>query len=100
MSKPKYILESGKINGVEIDSDTFEKVGYGIRDREDLIENLIMWISEGNKCKELMKQDLKMLMNRTEEYLLDSVSTNEYVFEGDAEFNDICKQLLKLNNHG
>ena len=92
---------SGKyfIGNVEIDDSVFdeEKVEYCIREREEIIDDLIGWIGEGNKDKELMKDDLKMLINRDEEFLFSSYSTNEYVFEGDDDFNSICKNVLKLD---
>jgi len=55
--------------------------GYKKIDRESEIENLIMWISEtkSENDKELMKEDLKYLMNLDCEEIFSSESTNEYI---------------------
>ena len=72
-------------------------VGYCIEDRDDLVDRLIDWISEATKDKEVMKDDLKMLMKRSDLYLFSSISTNEYIFPDDVEFDNICKEILKIN---
>lgn len=96
----QYTLGDGSINGIAIAEVIFDEelFGYTIIKREDFIETLIGWISEcKTHDKELMKADLEMLMDTDEEYMFSSVSTNEYVQQGDSEFNDLCEQLLELN---
>ena len=58
-----------------------EKDGYNIRYREEEIDNLIMWIDESKdeSDKFLMKEDLKMLMDWTCEFIYSSDSTDEYI---------------------
>ena len=70
---------------------------YRIVCREDLIEDLMRWIGEGSKSKELMKQDLEMLMQKDDEYIFSSTSTNSYICKDDAEFNETCRELIELN---
>lgn len=96
----KYVLGKNSINDIELDDNLFEneEVEYLIANREDLINHLIDWISEATTCKELMKADLKMLMGWDCEYILSSVSTNEYLESGDAGFDEACKELLELNS--
>ena len=43
------------------------------------------------------KNDLKMLINRKEKWLFSSILTNEYIFEDDEEFKEICEEILDLN---
>ena len=61
--------------------DIKEKDGYDIRYREEEIDNLITWLSESTSenDKFLMKEDLKMLMSWTCEFIYSSESTNEYI---------------------
>ena len=58
-----------------------EKEGYNIVNREDFIDDLIMWINEAksDNDKMLMKDDLKMLMSWTCENIYSSEDTNEYI---------------------
>ena len=58
-----------------------QKEGYEIRNREDEIDNLIMWISEtsSESDKYLMKEDLKELLSMDCENIYSSTSTNEYI---------------------
>jgi hypothetical protein len=46
-----------------------------------------------------MKDDLKYLRGLNDEFVFSSISTNEYVAKSDnlEEFNDLCEELLKLN---
>jgi len=91
------------INNIQINEDifNFEKVGYIIKDREQLIEDLCMWISESNNetDKTLMKIDLNYLMNLKDEFVFSSINTNEYIAKSDnlKDFNDICKEIIKIN---
>jgi len=99
------ISESGKyfVDDIEIDDRVFddEKTDYIIKERDEFIDTLIDWISECDRDKEgdkfLMKTDLKILIKRNDEFMLSSISTNEYLFEGDDDFNFICEEILKLN---
>ncbi len=60
-----------------------KKEGYQIVNREDEINDLIRWISEceNNRAgeKEIMKEDLKMLMSWNCKNIYSSDSTNEYI---------------------
>lgn len=100
--KPKYIITECSsnyyINGVKIDEDIFsdEKVDYRIENREDFIDTLINWISEAKGSdKELMKQDLKMLMKVKDKFILSSLSTNDYLYDNSEQFNLECENILK-----
>jgi len=77
------------------DEELFE---YKIINREDFIDNLIDWIAE---CRighrELMKDDLKMLIGIDDEYIFSSISINDYVYVGCSEFDSMCKELIELN---
>lgn len=90
-----------KINNVTIKDEIFqeEEFNYRIEEREEIINNLFMWISENNKDKELMKDDLQYLMSLDDKYIFSSILTNEYIAKSDneKEFNDLCKELLELN---
>jgi hypothetical protein len=100
------ITENGEveINGTLIKDEIFreEKVDYRLSEREQIINDLIDWISESKSesDKTLMKEDLKCLMRLNDEYVFSSVSTNEYVAESDygKRFNEICSDILELND--
>ena len=107
MNKPMYIISESNneffINGIEIKSEIFEKVDFEIVELENLIDNLIDWISEATRDKQAMKDDLKMLMSIDEEdYILSSLSTNSYLFGNSTDFNNKCQEMidasLKLSN--
>jgi len=70
---------------------------YYIVDRKEFVDELIRWISEATNDKELMKQDLKMLIDKTDDYMLSSNSTNDYIFEGDSSFDETCQELIELS---
>lgn len=96
-----FVLGENSINGVQINEKIFneELFEYRIVDREDFIEELIGWIGEAKSSdKNLMKSDLEMLINKEDDYMFSSISTNEYVFPGDSTFNELCVELLELNN--
>jgi hypothetical protein len=99
MSKKDYILTENAINGITLNEKIRDEEmhEYYIQDREDFIDSLIMWISEATQDKALMKEDLKMLMSVEDDYILSSNSTNSYLYEGCSEFEDTCKELLKIN---
>ena len=67
------------INDIEINESIFddEKVEYFIKEREDFIDTLIDWIGDCGRDREndknLMKEDLKMLINRKEKFLFSSI---------------------------
>ncbi len=93
------ILISGRhniiINEKVFDEELFE---YKIVDREELISDLMRWISEGAKSKQMMQDDLKMLMNVPDEYIFSSINTNTYIYQGCADFNSTCEELLELSD--
>jgi len=95
----KYEYE---INKVLIKEKIFNKelFDYRISDRLEFVNTLIDWISEARESdKNLMKDDLKYLINLSDEYIFSSILTNEYVCKSDnlKEFNKLCFDLLKLN---
>jgi hypothetical protein len=79
-----------------------ELFNYTIIHRESFIDELIGWIAEaqrgGRSDAMVMKEDLKFLLTIEDEYIFSSVSTNNYVCKSDDEFNEICEELLELNN--
>jgi hypothetical protein len=89
------------INGTKINEKITqdELCDYRLLDREDLINDLIDWISEATTDKDNMKYDLKYLMSLPDDYVFSSISTNEYIAKSDNEerFNEICEEILKLN---
>jgi len=109
--KPKYILSENGImvvgsHGVTInekinDEELFE---YRIIDRKDFISELIRWIAEASRDssragdEQMMKDDLFMLQDLTDDYIFSSVSTNEYISSDDSNFNETCEELIILNN--
>ena len=98
----KYGLGDDSINGITInkkirDEEMFD---YTIIHRESFIDELIRWISECKRDSEktMMKDDLKYLLSIDDEYMFSSISTNEYICKDDDYFNQICTELLELNN--
>lgn len=94
-----YVLGDNTINGVSLnekirDEDMHE---YYITHRESFLEELMIWIGEASKDKELMKQDLEMLMQWDDEYILSSNLTNSYLGQGDSDFDTACQELLEIN---
>ena len=93
----KYIIKDyNRINDKMIDDSIFqeEKVDFVIIDREDQIDHLIDWIGEakGND-KEMMKEDLKYLISISDEFILSSILTNEYLRESEQEGQEILKEI-------
>jgi hypothetical protein len=91
------------VNGIKINDKIFtdELCDYILRERDDQIDNLIDWIGEAkDNDKQLMKDDLKYLIDLNDTYIFSSISTNEYIAESDNKerFNEICEEILKLNN--
>ena len=103
----KIILnENGElfINGVEIKERVFsdELVDYQYRNREDFLDDLLDWIGEAKGSdRTLMKEDLFYLAKQTDEYMLSSILTNEYILisENKERFNEICKEILTVNKN-
>jgi len=100
MNNIEYIKGEYHINGIEVLSDKMEKVGYGIIETSEFIDQLISWISELKQYKEmrkLMKDDLKYLMSLNDQYIFSSTGTNEYIAKSDdlERFNEIAKNLTK-----
>lgn len=90
-----------RINGIILNEKIFQEelVNYQIRDRKDFINDLIDWISEATKDKELMKEDLKYLINLDDTFMFSNISTNEYICFSDNpdRFNEIAAEILKIN---
>jgi hypothetical protein len=99
--KINYVLGEDSINGIVINEKIFDEelFEYKIIERDSFIDDLIDWISEAKGSdKVLMKADLKMLIQLKDDYIFSSISTNDYVKKGDPRFNDLCKELLELND--
>lgn len=98
-----YTLEDNSINGVKLKDNLFaqESIEWVIIHRESFIDELYRWIAEALQARrtdaQLMKDDQQMLMKETDEYIFSSVSTNDYVSSDDDRFNEICEELLALN---
>ena len=100
------INEKGEvvINEVVISQEAEEKVGYSLRDREQQINDLCIWIGEATGSDRandlyLMKDDLRYLESLKDEFVFSSLRTNEFIAKSDnlKEFNNICKEILDLN---
>jgi len=90
LNKKENILIKEKI----FDEELFE---YKIADREDLVQDLIQWISESSNKKDLMTEDLKMLLTWEDDYIFSSINTNEFIRQQDSKFDELCKELIELN---
>lgn len=92
------------LNDIEICFEVFDDFDYTIKEREELVDNLIMWISEtkSDTDKELMKNDLHFLMNIKDKYIISSLLTNKYVRiksgEGQLILRDIYNEIKKSNS--
>lgn len=88
------------INGTPINDFIFENelFNYKFVEREEIINDLITWISEGNNQAHLMKEDLKYLMTLNDDIILSSILTNEYIAKSDQpeEFNELCSEILEI----
>ena len=90
-----------EINETINDEELFE---YRIIHRKDFIDELIRWIAEASRDSKranderMMKDDLEMLMDLTDDYIFSSISTNEYISSDDSNFNETCEELITLNN--
>tara|TARA_R110000782_G_scaffold21110_4_gene56937 strand:- start:12692 stop:13000 length:309 start_codon:yes stop_codon:yes gene_type:complete len=102
MSKPKFIITECNsehyINNVKISDEAYEKAEFRIEEREDFTDTLINWISECKTAdKQLMKDDLKMLMKVEDRFILSSMRTNHYLYGNSKEFNTECQNILDNN---
>jgi hypothetical protein len=104
--EPKYALRDGGIcvigsHMIALDEkiQTEELHEYSIIDRKNFIDELIGWISEARNDKEIMKDDLFMLQEWDDDYILTSNSTNSYIRQGDLNFNETCEELIELNEN-
>ena len=98
----KYVLGENSINGTKLNDKIREEElhEYYIVEREDFIDDLIRWTAEtkSSSDKALMKDDLKMLMTWDDQYILNSNSTNSYIGKNCKQFNEVCEELLEINN--
>jgi hypothetical protein len=99
MAKQKFILTEDSINGIKINDKIREEElhEFSIIHRDSFLDELIGWISEASKDKELMKQDLKVLMSWNDEYILTSNITNHYIGIDSSDYEETCAELLELN---
>jgi len=96
----KYKINGvNKINDKIINDKIFqeEKVDYVIITREDQIDHLVNWISEATKDKEIMKDDLKYLFSLNDEYIISSISTNEYLTEDTEEGQFVLSEIYNFD---
>ena len=96
----KYVINGvNKINDKVIDDKIFqkEKVDWVILEREDQIDHLIDWISEATDCREMMKDDLKYLISISNEYIISSILTNEYLTEDTKEGQLVLAEIYKMS---
>jgi len=116
--------EGVKIDDILINEKIFnqEMVNWSVVDRETQIDHLIDWIgevaqeshelqeivrfyllcgSDRQSDKYLMKEDLTTLIkkgdNGANQTFFSSILTNEYVFWDEDKFDEICDEILKLN---
>ena len=94
-----YIKDLNEKENILIKEKIFDEClfEYIIVDREDLIQDLIQWISESSNQKELMMEDLKMLLTWEDDYIFSSINTNEFIRQQDSKFDELCKELIELN---
>lgn len=95
-----YVLGENTINGVSLNEKIRDEElhEYHIIEREDFIDTLIGWIAEAEGAnKEMMRDDLDMILTWDDEYIFSSNSTNSYIQQGDSNFNETCKELLELS---
>jgi hypothetical protein len=91
------------IDSEPMSSDLFDKqlVGYDVRSREELINDLIHYIADAQSSNNdasviAMKEDLIYLMNLSDEYVFSSNSTNHYIAASDspAKFSAIASSII------
>ena len=101
MIRQKFILTENSINGVKLNDKIREDElhEFSIVHRESIIDELISLISSSNDNNELVKLDLKELMNWNCDYILSSNRTNCYIGVDSCDYNEICTGLLKLNEN-
>ena len=81
-----------------IDTNLIEDKEFGYRfvERETIINDLIIWISEAKvNDKDLMKDDLKYLISLQDKYIFSSLGTNEYITESDDKetFDELMAEI-------
>jgi len=106
--KKEYLIE--KIQGyllerVKSADNSFadEEIKEVLEDRcdEEFVEDGVEEIIR-DKCKSdsiLMLQDLRLLQNLNDKYVLSNINTNEYIAQSDnpERFNEICEEILEAN---
>ena len=89
------------IDGIKIKEEIHQEglSDYQITNVADFIEDLIDWIGEATRDKEIMKQDLKYLINLDDEFMFSSIQTNEYICFSDNQekFNELCLEFIELS---
>jgi len=100
MAKEKYILTEDAINGIKLNEKIVseELHEFSIIHKDSFIDELIDWISEASRDKELMKSDLRELMSWDDEYILTSNSTNHYIGKDSSDLDETCEELLEINS--
>lgn len=99
-------IKNNYINGIVIPQEATDEIEWGIRDRDDFLQELsytmIPEAYHAGKTSDLalMEEDQEYLRKYDDVLMLDSQSTNAYLLpseEGDREeFNSVCKQLLEF----
>jgi hypothetical protein len=97
----EFTVADESINGIVLHKSILreELHEYYPSHRRSLIDELIIWIGECKREseKQIMKDDLRTLMDVKDEYILSSNSTNSYLYQGCSEFEDTCKELIELS---
>lgn len=87
------------IDDVKIDDSIFEceRVNWKLLDREDFIEELIVWIAEAKSSdKTLMMANLRKLLSWEDQFIWSSILTNDYISPSaqPLRFNEVCEEVL------
>jgi len=104
-TKEVSIIDEGlEIDGELVPREIFDqdKHEYYPRDKDDMVDDLISWISEADdNNKQTMLDDLKYIMSHKDSIMLSSNSTNDYVFQSSEpeSFDLICDELIEVSNH-
>ncbi len=91
------------IDGTIINDIVFDEelVDYKLAYRPDRVDDLIKFIGEAQdeRTKELMKADLITLASWDDEFIWESIDTNEFISptRNTERFNEICQKVLDAN---
>ena len=93
LSSNRFITLNERINDEELHE-------YYIIGREDMINDLIQWMSEAvGVNKAMMREDMEKLLTWDDNFILSSRLTNSYIGTDCSEFNETCKELIDINEN-